>query len=159
MTELPSRPMPGTWRGTICDPTAKTTSKIRRRVTSRIMQYYGETRVTKLSSRPASLRHPRESAILVDTMLRDVSYSREELPRRSTTVWWCSQQQAATSVIPKDPYPHRKPGDLRRIYPDDHRSYTKTRSFSTTHLRRMSPDDHRPHTKTKSFSTTHTNTK
>ena len=67
-------------------PSNHTTSKFRRRATSRMLQYYGETRMTKLRSRPASVCHQSESSTLADRNLRDVNYSREEPPRITTTV-------------------------------------------------------------------------
>ena len=72
MTEIPSRPIPGTWRRKRYHPIFNNISKFRRRATSRMLQYYGETRMTKLSSRPASLCHPSESATLANTNLRDM---------------------------------------------------------------------------------------
>ena len=149
MTDIPSRPIPGTWRRKTYHATSNNTSKFRRRATSQILQKYGETKMTKLSSRPASLCHPNESATLADTNLRDLNHSREESPGRNIAhCGWCSQQQGATSVIPKIRISVGNP----KLYPGCPLTTTdrtqKTKAFSTTLTKTKSID---PHNKTCHF--------
>ena len=75
MTEIPSWPIPIPWRRKLYHPTFNTTSKFSRRATSRILQYYGETRMTKVSPRPPS-----------PTQIEEMWIIPQEPPRRSATV-------------------------------------------------------------------------
>ena len=132
MTEIPLRPIPS-WRRKIYHPTLKTNSKCRRHATSRILQYYGRPRW------PSSARGQHRCVKWVGHPRRHKFERCELFPRRTTEkkyhCRWCFQQQGATSVILQDPYPHRKPGDVPRMSPDDHRPQTKTNPFSTTHTK------------------------
>ena len=91
-------------------PIFNTISKFRRRATSRTLQYYGATGMMKLSSRRASLCHPSASATLADTNLRHVTYSREEPPRRRTTVGDAPCNKEQHPLYPKIHIPKGNPG-------------------------------------------------
>ena len=103
----------------------------------------------KLSSRPASMCHPSESATLEDTNLRDVNYSRQEQPR-NTTVGDVPSNKEEHPLYPKIHIPIRNPG----MYPGCPLTTTdrtqKTKSFSTTHTKTKSI----PVLKTNHFRTT-----
>ena len=163
ITEISSRPIPGTWRRKIYNPIFNTTSKLRRRATSRILQYYGETRMIKLSSRPAPLCHPSELATLADTNLRDVNFFREE-PPRSTTVGDVLSNKEQDPLHPKIHIPTGNPG----MYPwcplttadrAQKRSHFRPPTQKTSQSIPLLKTTSGPHIKTKSISTPRSKTK
>ena len=165
MTELPSRPIPATWRRKIYHPIIITTSKIRRRATPRILQYNWEPRMAMLRS--ASQCHPRESATFAGHLRRHKCKRCELFPRRTTEkkdhCGWCSQQQGATCVTPQDPYPDRKPENVPRMSPDDRRHRTTSQFRPPTQTTCQSipipKTVFRPWHKTRSISTPRTDIK
>ena len=69
--------------------------------------------MTKLSSRPASLCHPNESATLADTKLKRC----ELLPRRTTEDHWKRRSQQKTTVPFYIILIRLNPGDILRMSP------------------------------------------
>ena len=116
--------------------------------------------MTKLNSRPASLCHPRESATLADTNLRDVNYSREEPPRRSTSVGDLVNNKEQYPLYPKIHIPIGIPG-MHPGYPLTNTDRTQNEVlFDHPHKNQVIRSQKQvifgPHTKTKSTSTLRT---